>query len=55
MGVAIMTLLIAGGLSTKLGMEVPHTSGSVIGYVVGVADGRGMGVIGRGNIDPGNL
>ncbi len=51
-GVAILTLSTTGGIWTKLGMEIPHTPGRVIGYVVGVADLRGMGMGGRGNINP---
>ncbi len=29
-------------------MEIPHAPGKVIGYVIGVAGGRVMGVSGRG-------
>ncbi len=35
-----------GGIWTKFGMEILHTPGKVIGYV--------MAVGGRGSIDPGN-
>ncbi len=49
-----MTRATAGGTLTKFGMDVPHTPEYIIGYVVGVAGGRGMVVSGRGNIDPGN-
>ncbi len=51
---AILTLATAEGIYTKFGMDVPHTPEKVLGYVMGVAGGRVMGVSGRANIDPAN-
>ncbi len=53
-GVEILTLATAKGIWTKFAMEVPHSPEKFIGYVVGVEGGRGRGVSGRGNTDPGN-
>ncbi len=53
-GVAILTRATLQEIWTKFGMKVPQTPRKFIGYVVGVAGGRRMGVGGRGIIDPGN-
>ncbi len=41
MGVAILTQATARGIRNKFGMEVSHNPRKVIGYVMGVAGGRG--------------
>ena len=44
MGVGVLSGrgITAEGILTKFGMEIPHSPGKVIGYVVGVASGRAL-------------